>query len=693
MKTGIPLKLLAFLLAVVCAVSGAACAAAALYCVEQGMYGDAIVKTPSSNERELYAAELAQNIAQRIAWRTYGDYPETFESVCDADFIEEPEIYAAYSVWTSDGEYLEGAHTSDDDTWEEFSFRILPQYPQVQYEFGILLPSSSTAATSPVDPMEGTAAYDYYGGYRYSPLPERNFDALIYEDGVRYAVTFHDVSAPYQVTIWLPEGSVPVSLPESDRLALNELLYSARWWVLTGGLVSLVLFVVSVVYLCWAAGRKGDEIRPGGLNRLPFDFYAVNCMGLAFVFLLILSQIPGWDAWEGQLPLMLAAMALTAAVPAACGVAVVFSFAAQVKQKGFLWSNSVTGRLFGLAWKLLRWLGTCISLFPVIWQWLLTAVGMLFVMAAAFACSVNLRSAVPFFFGIVLCVLVVIYGGWCFGRLLVSLRRMAQGNLDEKIDTYGMVGAFRQFGVCLNALSGAAMIAAQEQMKSERMKTELITNVSHDIKTPLTSIINYVDLLERPHTPEEERQYLEVLSRQSQRMKKLIEDLIEMSKATTGNITAQISPLDAAEAVNQALGEFSDKLAAVPLTPVFRAPEEPVTALADGRLLWRVLSNLLGNAVKYAQPGTRLYVDVVRVPDRVLISLKNVSREALNISSEELMERFVRGDSSRGSEGSGLGLNIARGLMETQGGTLELLVDGDLFKVTLSLPGGTEPRS
>ena len=224
-------------------------------------------------------------------------------------------------------------------------------------------------------------------------------------------------------------------------------------------------------------------------------------------------------------------------------------------------------------------------------------------------------------------------------------------------------------------------------MYSERMRTELITNISHDIKTPLTSIINYVDLLGRPHSDQEGEQYLEVLGRQSQRMKKLIVDLVELSKVSSGNVEADIAQLDAVEAVTQALGEFSDKLTNARLEPVFTHPEEPVSVLADGRLLWRVLSNLFSNAVKYAMPDTRLYVDLVKLDGQVLISLKNVSREPLNVSAEELTERFVRGDTARKTEGSGLGLNIAKSLTELQSGQLQILVDGDLFKVTLIFPG------
>ena len=161
---------------------------------------------------------------------------------------------------------------------------------------------------------------------------------------------------------------------------------------------------------------------------------------------------------------------------------------------------------------------------------------------------------------------------------------------------------------------------------------------------------------------------------------------MEMSKASTGNMAVELTRVNGVEAINQALGEFSEKLEAVQLLPVFNPPAEPVMMTADGRLTWRVLSNLLGNAVKYALPGTRLYIDLVTVDDQVLISLKNISKEQLNVSSEELMERFVRGDASRNTEGSGLGLNIAKRLMELQKGQLQLLVDGDLFKVTLIFP-------
>ena len=336
-----------------------------------------------------------------------------------------------------------------------------------------------------------------------------------------------------------------------------------------------------------------------------------------------------------------------------------------------------------------RWLGrfgrTCESLFsrlPLMWQWLL--IGMVLAVWLLVAVAERMESMVILWCCFSLA--VVLYGANCFGALLEGVKRMRSGDLEAKVDDKYLIGSFREFAGELNGLADVAMVAAQKQLKSERMKTELITNVSHDIKTPLTSIINYVDLLDKPHTQEQEKAYIEVLSRQSLRLKKLIDDLMEMSKASTGNIQVEIGKIDAVEAVNQALGEFADKLTAAGLTPVFRQSEENVYLLADGRLLWRAMSNVLSNAVKYALPGTRLYVDVSAVEDKAVISFKNISGAQLNISAEELMERFVRGDSSRNTEGSGLGLNIAKSLMELQKGQLQLLVDGDLFKVTLVFP-------
>ena len=343
------------------------------------------------------------------------------------------------------------------------------------------------------------------------------------------------------------------------------------------------------------------------------------------------------------------------------------------------WMMSMIGKCF-------RWttgrLARFFGLLPITWQFLTTGftlVFLLYVMMRTYKVGYILLGFGIFF-------AVILYAASAFAILLESAKRMSKGDLDTQVDDRMLIGGFREFAERLNDLAGVAVIAAQKQLKSERMKTELITNVSHDIKTPLTSIINYVDLLQKPHTEDQQAQYLEVLDRQSQRLKKLIDDLMEMSKASTGNMSVDIETVDAAEAVNQALGEFADKLERAQLMPVFRQPEEQVLMLADGRLVWRIMSNLLGNAVKYALPGTRIYLDLLQMDGKVVISMKNISREELNVHADELMERFVRGDASRNTEGSGLGLNIAQSLMELQKGQLQILVDGDLFKVTLIFP-------
>ncbi len=462
---------------------------------------------------------------------------------------------------------------------------------------------------------------------------------------------------------------------------------------------SLLLFAVCMVYLCWVAGRKrgSDEIRPAALNALPLDLYGVAAAfsgycGVVVGVHLLNALENGNFSW-----LIVCLAALLALLVCLLPVGYVFAVAAQVKAKNrYWWRRSAIGFVTICVWRLLKWCATrsaaLVRMIPAMWQWLLTAALMVIVPVVMLVLGFSLRgpggdlAELLFLGALALDVAMVFYGGWCFGTILKGAKRMAQGDLQAKIDTKNLFGSFRDCAEQLNALSDAALIAAREQLKSERMKTELITNVSHDIKTPLTSIINYVDLLEKPHTEEEGKQYLDVLSRQSGRLKKLIEDLMEMSKASTGNVVAEIAQVDAAEAVHQALGEFADKLAAKNITPVFCQPDQQVFMRADGRLAWRVMSNLLGNAVKYAMPGTRLYVDVAQAGGKVLISFKNISAEPLNISAEELMERFVRGDASRNTEGSGLGLNIAKSLMEVQHGTLQLLVDGDLFKVTLFFP-------
>ena len=276
-------------------------------------------------------------------------------------------------------------------------------------------------------------------------------------------------------------------------------------------------------------------------------------------------------------------------------------------------------------------------------------------------------------------------------KLLEGVEAMKTGTEETRIPTERLFRDNRQMAEAVNELGEGLRSAVQEQMKSERMKADLITNVSHDLKTPLTSIINYVDLMKRePIHNAKAEEYLGVLDQKSQRLKQLTEDLVEASRASSGNVTLQITRIDLKELLMQTSGEFEERFASRGLRFVADYPQEPLFVKADGRRLWRIIENLYRNVEKYAMPHTRVYLDVRRDGDEAVISMKNISEQPLNISAEELTERFTRGDESRTTEGSGLGLAIAKDLTELQNGRFEIYLDGDLFKVTVAFPCDTE---
>ena len=273
-----------------------------------------------------------------------------------------------------------------------------------------------------------------------------------------------------------------------------------------------------------------------------------------------------------------------------------------------------------------------------------------------------------------------------FGKIKGAGSELAHGNMNYKIDTDRMLTDFAELGISLNTIGDGLTAAVEDRMKSERMKTELITNVSHDIKTPLTSIINYTDLLTRLDLEDPAaREYLEVLERQSARLKKLIEDLIEASKASSGVLKLEMNTVDVSMLLMQAVGEYEDKFSNKGLDLRVNTEKAGIMVQADSRYLWRVFDNLLSNMLKYAQSGTRAYIDLISDEGTVKVIFRNISEAPLHISGDELMERFVRGDSSRSTEGSGLGLSIADSLIKLMGGNMEIIVDGDLFKVEIAM--------
>ncbi len=279
------------------------------------------------------------------------------------------------------------------------------------------------------------------------------------------------------------------------------------------------------------------------------------------------------------------------------------------------------------------------------------------------------------------------HNAWEVDQINEALLKISKGDTSYKVETEEFGGKEKILAEHINHISHGLETALQEKVRSERLKADLITNVSHDIKTPLTSIINYVDLIKREHIQDPKIQgYLEVLEQKSQRLKTLTEDLVEASKASSGNLKLEMAPIDFVELIWQTNGEFEEKFAVRHLELVSTLPEEAIVIQADGRHLWRVLENLYNNTFKYAMERSRVYVEVAKINNRAVFTIKNVSENPLNIRADELTERFVRGDVARTTEGSGLGLSIARSLTELQGGEFTIYIDGDLFKVEVSFP-------
>lgn len=672
---------------------------------------------------ERYAAKTAPKADEALVEQYYG-YLDRNTALENAN----------YEILDSRGKVLE-RKDGQRGSFTDFTFRIAKEdRTYVEVLEGPIYAQTMEAGQQAARKLAGRDASeeDFFPG-NYFPIREELADG-----GSIYAIDYKDGWNIYKIQdVPLKENYTVVihaDLTAGDN-ALEARLFSLMdgVWRHQGQIaallgVSLGAFALLAVYLCCAAGHKpgSQEIRPGGLNCLPLDLYLAVLMGFGLLYAYIGIMGVRYLMSQGN-TIAFAYYGYGGYLCCLGFVGFCFACAAQFKAPGwYWWRHSITGLCWkGLVWcwrffwkcaawcyrilwaialpilgwavglvkkawallkrvwkKLAGFLARTYGLLPLTWQWLLTGCAL----GGGLFLAILGRNGFWMLLFLAAGVAMILYGANVFGTLLDAAKRMRGGDLEIKVDDKLMLGAFRDFAAELNGLSDVVQLAAQKQMRSERMRTELITNVSHDIKTPLTSIINYVDLLQKPHSQEDEEKYLEVLSRQSARMKRLIDDLIELSKASTGNIPVELTRIDAVEAVNQALGEFMDKLKAAELTPLFRQPEEPLYIHADGRLLWRAMSNLLTNAVKYAQPGTRLYIDMVAVDKKVCISLKNISRDPLNISAEELMERFVRGEASRNQEGSGLGLNIAQSMMELQHGALELLVDGDLFKATLIFP-------
>ncbi len=486
------------------------------------------------------------------------------------------------------------------------------------------------------------------------------------------------------------QESASAAVGSKNGFEIESFMYRNKINIIVWTLLSVPAAIMLFVYLIYAAGRRrGTEgITLNAVDRIPLDLYTALLLLLTGISVSFSDNVFYAVSWIVQVLSVIPFILI--------GYAAVISFFMTVAVRlktGGIFRNTLLFILLRCCCKAtihtgnsLLWL---IRRLPLVWK---SVIG--FLLLLLFNTVLNLvlftgHGAAVLFWLAFNCalLLLVCFVGLQLNALKKGGEKLAAGDLTYKIPTERLLWDFRIHAENLNDVGEGMQRAVNERMKSEHFKTELITNVSHDIKTPLTSIISYVDLLKKEELENETAAgYIEVLDRQSARLKKLTEDLVNASKASSGSIAVNTERTDVAELLGQCVAEYSERFSAADITPVVSLPDKPIFIMADGRLLWRILDNLLGNICKYSLPGTRAYFTAEASERTVGVILRNISREPLNLSPDELMERFVRGDASRNTEGSGLGLSIARSLTELQKGTLNIGIDGDLFKVVIELP-------
>ncbi len=501
----------------------------------------------------------------------------------------------------------------------------------------------------------------------------------------------------YDVTISIPEstitqyitGYVRSNLTANDSYAKFDkyfsMIYKYRYapMIILGA--GIIAFLLTLSYLLYAAGyRKNKEMPTASIfDKIPFDAATFIVIIIVWFVLMCIDQLYGQFTTILDIGIISSGLIVL-------GLTVLWwlmSLTVRIRTKTIIRNNLIV-ILWKKFWGLIGNATKELQKLPILWQVPLIALGFFLLNIFGMIMIVNNNEML----GLVLMILtytsmiiVICLTVANLHLLEQGAEKIAGGDLSYKIPTEKLIGPFKKHGNHLNSIGDGMNHAVSERMKSEMFRTELIANVSHDIRTPLTSIINYTDLLSKlePENPQA-REYLEVLTRQSARLRKLTEDVLEASKATTGNLKVQPEKMDLRVLVEQILGEYEEKLDEKSLQVVCNMPDTPLYIMADGRLMWRVMDNLFSNVCKYAMQHTRVYLDASVNNGQAVLTLRNISSVQLHISADELMERFVQGDRSRNTDGSGLGLSIAQSLTALQGGQLELNIDGDLFKVKLT---------
>lgn len=564
-------------------------------------------------------------------------------------------------------------------------------YPYIQEQQTEQVTVSETVVSAPTTEKSQPVELSYVGGIPRDEIQNRtDYDST--EADFLSTVQGSDAGTDYYVLSVIPDADSlvkkeGVGVWGSDYFVqINEIVNLAdhmKYSVYVILALSLTVFVASFVYLVSAAGHKKDQKQVQGsfLCKVPADLFTVICLAAESSLAVGISLLGNAGSPDNYV-FYAAAMFFLLLCGGWLALGYLLDFAVRIKL-GKWWRNTLIYKVLRSIYRGWNKVGENKS---ILWKGLAIFLGVNFLEVLIFVVfGVDYSKIMIVWFAEKA---VILFVG---GEVLIQMKRLqeggkhiAEGDLDYQINTEHMLPALKEHAADLNRINEGVSKAVNEKMKSERFKTELITNVSHDIKTPLTSIINYVDLLEKEEIPNENaKEYLEVLERQSARLKKLIEDLIEASKASSGSLSVNLEKLEAGVFLVQTVGEFKEKTEKNKLDLQIKKPGEPIYIMADGRHFWRVIDNLMNNICKYAQPETRVYINLEQTGEKVQITFRNTSRYPLNISSEELMERFVRGDSSRNTEGNGLGLSIAGSLMELMHGKMQLFVDGDLFKVVL----------
>lgn len=458
--------------------------------------------------------------------------------------------------------------------------------------------------------------------------------------------------------------------------------------------ISSMLMILLILYLIIAIGHKKDEkeISLNDFDKIPFEI--IFTIGIILIGLSFIPFAIGIESNEHNFGFIISSIATIYIVSYVITAIGLHTMIKRIKAKSF-WRTTIVGKILIFIkkhWDLLvkkaKEVKETFSYSTKLTNKILVYFGGMLLIA--FLIMLIFNNSV---FGVFLEIILI---GMVFYKILKiakqydeienKLKDINEGNSKEKLKKEEFCVEFQNTVKYINEISESVEKAIQERMKSERLKAELITNVSHDIKTPLTSIINYVDLLKKEEIQnEKEKEYINILDNKSQRLKKLTEDLVEASKVSTGNISLNLEKINIVELIKQASGEFEDRFQKKGLEVIIDSQENDISIMADSRYMYRVIENLFSNISKYALENSRVYIDIkIQKNDKkVVIEIKNISKDKLNISAEELMQRFVRGDKSRTTEGSGLGISIAQNLTELQKGKFNLRLDGDLFKVEL----------